>query len=112
MLILQIGVLPDADQGAPPRVEVLDHELSEAVVGVVHFVVEEKGEVEGFADVGHEVVHPIGVNVAQNTLAVEESGKAQVDFVRIDDRFELREIGNVASRQGIVLTQHKLMLMF
>jgi hypothetical protein len=71
MLVLQIRVFSDAYQWTSPGIEIFDHELSEAVVGVIHFVVEEKSEVERFPDVRDEVINSIGVDVAQNTLAIE-----------------------------------------
>ena len=75
VLVGQASVFVHADKGTTPQFEILDHELSKAIVGIVHFVVKEEGQVELFVDEAHEIIDPIGVDVAQHALAVEEGGR-------------------------------------
>ena len=71
----------DPDQRAPHQGEVLDHQLSESIVWVVHLVIKEKGKVELLVKVRHEVVHLVSVDVAEHTFRVKEGGSGGVDLM-------------------------------
>ena len=111
VLVSQIGVLVHADEGAASQIEVFDHQLSEAIVGIVHFVVEEKGQVELFVDEAHEVIHPVGVDIAQHAFAVEKGGRRGIDLMLFQNLLEVLQVRNVTSGQRVCISQFEQMLM-
>ena len=78
MLVLDLGIFVDPHEGAAPLVEVFDHHLPESVVGVVHLVVENKGQTEILVDEAHQVVDSVGIDVAEDTLRIEEGRQLRV----------------------------------
>lgn len=72
VLIGQIRVLVDADKWTASQIKVLDHQLSEAIIGIVHFIVKEEGQVEFFVNVVHKLIHSLSIDVTQHTFTIEK----------------------------------------
>lgn len=113
LLVLQFRVLVDSNQRASSQIEVLHHQLSEPIMRVVHLIIKEKGQVELLVQVSHEVIDPIGIDIAQNAFRVEKSRSCGVDLMLLQNLLELRDIGKVAycKRIGISYFQQVLMLL-
>ena len=110
VLVLDLGIFVDSHEGAAPLIEVFDHHLPESVVGVVHLVVEDKGQAEILVDEAHQVVYPVRINVAEDALRIEECRHLRVYFVVLYYLFELIQLRNVAGCYGILLPKGKEML--
>lgn len=111
LLAGEIGVFVHANERTAPEFEVLDHELSKAIIGVVHFVVKEEGKVEFFVDVVHEFVDTVCVDIAQHALAIEESWSCCIDLVLLQDLLKLFQIGQIAHCECVGISQLEEVLM-
>jgi len=77
-LVLHFWVFVDTDKGATSLIEVFDHHLAETIIGIIHFVVENEGEVESFIDEGYEFIHFVRVDIAEDAFCIEESGNFRI----------------------------------
>jgi hypothetical protein len=111
LLIAQLRVFAYPNEGTASSCKVFNHQLSEAVVWVVHLIIEEKGEIKPFTDIGDHLIDSIRFDIAEHTLTVEESRQRWVYFMSINDGLNLRNIGQVAGGQYVPFPQNKLMLM-
>lgn len=73
MLVGKLGVFVDSDQRTASEIEIFDHELTESIIGIVHFVIKEEGKVKLFIDISNELIHFFGIDIAQHTLAIKKS---------------------------------------
>lgn len=78
---------------------------------VVHLIIKEKGQVELLVQVSHEVIDPIGIDIAQNAFRVKESGSCGVDLMLLQNLLELRNIGKVADCKRISISYFQQVLM-
>lgn len=101
VLVGQIRVLMDADKRAPSQIEVFDHQLSKAIIRVVHFIVEKEGQVEFLVDIVHKLIHFFRIDVAQHAFTIEKSRRRCVNFVLLQYFLEVLQIGQIANSKRI-----------
>lgn len=104
MLVGQIRVLVDADKRAASQIEVFDHQLSESIIGIVHFVVEKEGQVEFLIDVVNKLIHPFRIDVAQHAFTIEKSRRRCVNFMLLQNCLKVLQIGQIANSKCVGVT--------